>query len=305
MIGEFHGAWSVAPAGGRVALGISAPGSGGRIGVRILRLSPPSVAVSVQTGVASEALAWLRERILVAALQSGIVLVDPATGTILRRWTGWSSLDANSARTRTRFVLLHRRGPMQRLAVVDATGELRSVPVDGPGRWPLLVVDPAHERAYVLAGGRRLLEVDLRRMRVERRTLSSPAGGRDLGQSAVWLGHGRLALSGGGLRIIDVSTGSVRTLERAATGATVARGRLLASGPRGVRAYTLDGRSLFRALGGRRVWNLGARGNLAYVGGPSSTRVMDVRSGRVVRRIRRALQFDGVFADRCWRQSDA
>ena len=95
FFGEYHDAWSTSPDGRRVALGISAPGSEARIGVRIVNLARWATELDVETGIAAEAVAWLTDRTLVAALQrGGIVLIDPATGEVVRRWAGWAALDA-------------------------------------------------------------------------------------------------------------------------------------------------------------------------------------------------------------------
>ena len=53
VIGEYHRAWSVSPDGARIALGISASGEGGRIGVRILDRATLRTAQEVETGIAA------------------------------------------------------------------------------------------------------------------------------------------------------------------------------------------------------------------------------------------------------------
>ena len=171
--------------------------------------SPRGHRADVQTGVAAEAVAWLTDRTLVAALQrGGIVLIDPVTGEVVGRWAGWAALDGVSTRTRRRFVLLEPGGRTRRLATVDQTGRLRSMSLRLPLRRrfsklarPALVADPVREHAYVLTGARVVVDVDLKRMRVRRRRLQprlkqSAARARFPVRDAVWLGSGRLAVSG-------------------------------------------------------------------------------------------------------------
>ena len=89
VIGEYHHAWSVSPDGSRVALGISAPGVRGRIGVRIVELGSWTTELDVETGIAAAGLAWLTDRRLVAALlDRSIVLLDPVNGAVVERWAG-------------------------------------------------------------------------------------------------------------------------------------------------------------------------------------------------------------------------
>lgn len=93
-----------------------------------MNLARSATELDVETGIAAGAVAWLRDRTLVAALlRGGIVLIDPVTGGVIRRWTGRAALDAASTRTRRRFVLLEPGGRTRRLATVDAKGRLRSV----------------------------------------------------------------------------------------------------------------------------------------------------------------------------------
>jgi hypothetical protein len=327
--GEYHDALSVSPDGRRVAFGMSAPGANARVGVGIVDLTRLRFERGVETGIASEGLAWLTDRQLVAALQrGGIVVIDPATGAILRRWRGWHVLRAVTTRTRRSLVMLEADGQTSRLAAVDATGDLRSVRLPVPARdghgsrlRPALVADPAAERVYVLPGGRTVLAVDLARMRVHRHRLRSGLGSAEPSgrfafrdRDAVWLGAGRLALAGTELRrrpgprlgvvpvpvsLIDSRTWTVRTIDASATGVTLARGRLLAYGPRGVRAYSLRGRRLFETLGRRRVWSVAARGGIAYATSRGRTHVIDTGTGRVRRTIRRALEVRALVARRC------
>jgi hypothetical protein len=325
--GEYHDAWSASPDGTRVALGISAPGSEARIGVRIVNLARWATELDVETGIAAEAVAWLTDRTLVAALQrGGIVLIDPRTGEVVRRWADWRALDAVSTRTRGRFVLLEPGGRTRRLATVDTTGRLRSVSLRLPLRSrhsrlarPALVADPVREHAYVLTGGRVVVDVDLQRMRVRRRLLQ-PAlelgapRGRFPVRDGLWLGGGRLAVSGydavpgrglrrrtypAGLSTIDTKTWNVGGVDSAANGATLAPGRLLAYGERGVRGYSRAGRRVFEVLRKEVIWSVVAAGRLSYAVSPTATHVIETRSGRIRRKISRPRQLRGVIARRC------
>jgi hypothetical protein len=194
-VGEYHNAWSASPDGSHLALGVSAPGRTGRVGVLIVDLKAMKVVRRIETGIAAEALGWLAPRRLVAGLQrGGTVLVDPLTGRILRRWPGFSFPDT-SARSRDGLVMLfpgtlHHTGQREgsaapRLAVVDAQGRLRSVALediqlgvrfvegvtyaDDAG----LAVDPGRARAYVFAADAPVAEVALRTMGVSYHRLES------------------------------------------------------------------------------------------------------------------------------------
>jgi hypothetical protein len=327
FVGEYHGAWSASPDGTHVALGISAPGSGARIGVRIVNLARWATELDVETGIAAEAVAWLTDRTLVAALQrGGIVLIDPATGEVVRRWAGWAALDAVSTRTHRRFVLLEPGRQTRRLAAVDKAGRLRSVSLRLPLRSrhsrlarPALVADPVREHAYVLTGSRVVVDVDLQRMRARRRRLQPPleqgaSGARFPVRGGLWLGGGRLAVSGldavparrlrartypAGLRTVDTETWNVDVVDSAATGVALAPGRLLAYGERGLRGYSRGGRRVFELLRHQIVWSVGAAGRLAYAVTPTATHVIDTRSGRIRRTISRPRELSGVIARRC------
>ena len=186
-VGEYHRAWSLSPDASHLALGVGGKG----IGIKIVDLRTMRLARKIRTGIAAEALAWIGPRRLVAALQrGGTVLVDPLSGRILRRWSGFSFPDASTPIRNGLVMLLPRlrksspglplirvAGP-PRLAVVEAPGRLRSVTLerirlgvrvragvyyaDRAG----LAVDFIRARAYVLAADAPVATVDLRSMRV-------------------------------------------------------------------------------------------------------------------------------------------
>jgi hypothetical protein len=191
-------------------------------------------------------------------------------------------------------------------------------------------VDDEQGRAYVLpAGSARLLaEVDLARMSVSYRTLTPLAGerataakglpGRASARMAQALGAGLIAVSGTdwrprrdwrrairrgraptvkrpyGLRLVDATSGTIRTLDPRLDSFLVARDTLVGplwptrhrGRPVGIVAYRADGgRRFTRFAGDGRASLHNAAWPYAYVPRerPSRTHVIDVRSGRTVR----------------------
>jgi hypothetical protein len=334
-VGEYHHAWSLSPDGSRLALGVSSGGSylspsrriERRIGIMIVDVQAMKVVGEVATGIAAETVAWLTPRRLVASLQrDGTVLVDPETGKILRRWPAFSFPDA-SARTRGSLVMLFG-APLEsaaaspvRLAVVDASGRLRSVTLDqirvggdGFDDRAGLAVDSERARAYVAAADAPVAEVDLRTMRVAYHLeLSWPEverkdmlRGRQ--RRALWIGEGQLAVFGrdvtvaggvnlaatpAGVTLIDTGEWSACMLdERASQAALGANGLLIMYGPgppvsrgeagAGVRAYSVGRGEVFQLLEGEQVWDVQVVGDHAYVRTPRAVPVIDTRSGKVV-----------------------
>jgi hypothetical protein len=171
-----------------------------------------------------------------------------------------------------------------RLAVVDDLGRIRtvtlsriaagyqSVETDGllvdRQAFPGLAVDPAGRRAYVVAAGAPVAEVDLTTLRVGYHRLAKPtsplrrlaswllppaeAKGATHGpaRSALWLGEGLLAVAGSdavasntkegarevqrpsGLQLVDTHTWTVRMLDPHTSSVMLAGGRLFATGYR-------------------------------------------------------------------------
>lgn len=333
-MGEYHRAWSLSPDGSQLALGLSSGVSlvspsrplRGRIGIIVVDLDTMEIVQEVETGGFAGALAWLAPRRLVAALGGrGTVVVDPRTGRIVKRGLGLRGPLA-SARTPDRSVMLvegqYRRGQGSasvRLAVVDARGRVRSVSLDrvrlpfrDPVRWgrmdrPGLAIDPAGERAYVVAAGAPVAEVDLRTMRASYHRLESRTRpGRLLYRSrdAIWLGSGRLLVSGRDVVagrgrkgfsvasravLVDTASWDARTLDPRASAARLAAGRLLLYGPGwhpgpqvGLSGYTPGGRRVFHLLKGQRVFDVQVAADRAYVRTPTAVRVVDVTRGRIV-----------------------
>ena len=209
-----------------------------------------------------------------------------------------------------------------RLAVADAQG-LRSVLLGRIrlgvrvrngihfGDYAGLAVDPERGRAYVFAGSAPVAEIDLRTMRISyHRLRPSPSGrarrnvlARD--RSALWLGDGRMLVFGrdelvptrrerfpsspAGASLIDTATWRRRLIDAKAGGAAFAGGRLLAFGSDGVkvglRAYTLGGRKAFELFKNQRVLDVFVTADWAYVRLPTAVYVIDVTSGKIIRKI--------------------
>ena len=256
--------------------------------VRVRRLA------TIRFGIVAEApqrLAWLSpRRVAVVAGNpydgATLVVADPVAGRVVsRRRLGPAGIVA--ARAGGRLVLLRspveRIGPV-RLSVVDARGRLRTVELAGtlagfknppdwdrPGAYGTsrdagLAVDREGGRAFVVAAGPTVAEVDLDSLQVTYRRLRQPvpllrrlahwlvppaeaklvAGSW---RSACWLGGGTLAVWGtdaevsgdtpgtersselaSGVKLIDTQAWTVRLLDPAATQASWQAGRLLAYG---------------------------------------------------------------------------
>jgi hypothetical protein len=185
-----------------------------------------------------------------------------------------------------------------------------------------LAVDPARARAYVFAADAPVAQVDLRTMRVSYHRFDplfvrpgelqgSEARPKKAVLSrerrALWLGDGNVVVFGrdfvtargrrealipAGAVLVNTTKWRWRTLDRSATGAAFAAGRLVVYGPGwypaagvGLRAYTLTGRRTFYFFKGKRVFDVQVAADLAYVRTPSAVYVVDVRSGKVVNKI--------------------
>jgi hypothetical protein len=236
--------------------------------------------------------------------------VDADTRRVLWRRDLQSSLQAGAA-YRGGFVLVvgpkFAIGP-SRLLVVAPDGHVRTVRLDqirsgwqrsGSGahfvahQWNAgLAVDPASRRAFVVQAGAPVAEIDLHRMSVRYHELSEPISllGRlhnwlepkaeakamqGPQRQAVWLGDGRLAVTGvdheasvdsrgqeqetdtpAGLKLIDTRNWSVRTVDQTTNSIVSASGVLFAFGTSwdsrtstmsgsGLTAYDAEGRELY------------------------------------------------------------
>jgi hypothetical protein len=298
-VGENHNGWALSPDRRQLALGISAPGETTRIGVRIIDLRDWGVR-DVETGVFADALAWITPRRLVVRL--GVLghaaVIDPVSATAVTP-IRLGVRTGPAAATRRHLVMLADR--REHLLWVDATGRLRDVHLSldsGP-----LLVDAARERAYVFAReGGRVAAVNLTTGRVRHRRLRRVSSGThrpsrvalprsgagEQPDRAVWLGARLAAVAvAEGARVVDLRRFTVQTVNRAAAAVAPMRGGLVAYGPRGVRAYGLDGRLRFELLRRTPIWNLVSTDNRAYASA-GALHVLDLRRGRVVRSIRPA-----------------
>jgi hypothetical protein len=154
-------------------------------------------------------------------------------------------------------------------------------------RFPALVLDTKARYAYVIGEGQGCARIDLRTLRVEwhrlphafdaqPRLASKPHQhegtanpSRDLDRRAVWLGNGKIAVTGedtwsphsfdrtapAGLKILDTNTWRVRMIDPYVSIAEIVRRRLVATGPHaGLTVYDLGGRRLLRRFAGKQVW---------------------------------------------------
>ena len=340
LLGEYHHAWSFSPDRTELALAISSPGQDdapvvgdrGRVGIRIVDLQRMKADRDISTGVAAEALGWLASRRLVAILQSGdAIVVEPVTGVVLRRWKVASApvLGPRWIRTPDGLLVLVDAAPFPRLASFDLRGGLRVVPLERQqdgccGPWSKragLTLDTKRERAFVVAAGAPVAEVDLRTLRVRYHQVTTPGSGLlpspgTIGQEALWasrrqalwLGADKLAVFGeqrspadaksvastpAGVAIVNTRSWTVRMVEARASHACLAAGRLLvyhgdplASVPGsgiGLRVHALDGRQLRHLFDNDPVSHIEVHRHHAYVHSPAAVRVVDPRSGRIVR----------------------
>jgi hypothetical protein len=256
--------------------------------VRLRRLATIRFGI---VAAAPQGFAWLGpRRLAVVAGSSGdgstLLMVDPVARRVLSRRplppAGLSLAGAGD-----RLVLLssppERIGPV-RLLVVDRSGRTRSLELSGidagfqnppdwdrpaaygTGRDAALAVDPQGGRAFVVAAGAPVAEVDLASLRVTYRHLRQPASllrrlahwlvppaeaklAAGTWRAGCWLGGGTLAVWGAetsvvgdtpaeqrvdrrlaGLKLIDTRSWTVRTLDLATEEASWQAGRLLAYG---------------------------------------------------------------------------
>lgn len=256
--------------------------------VRLRRLA------TIRFGIAAEApqwLAWLGpRRVAVVAGNSAdgstLVMADPVAGRVLSR-RRLAPAGILAAAVGDRLVLVH--DPADQIApvlvsVVDDQGRIRTVQLsrvragfqhppdwDRPGAYGIardaaLAVDRAGGRAFVVAAGRSVAEVDLASLQATYRQLRQPAsllrrlahwlvppaeakqvaGTR---RSACWLGDGTLAVWGtdssitgdtpatqrwhehrSGIRLIDTRAWTIRPLDATPNMVGWRAGRLLAHG---------------------------------------------------------------------------
>jgi hypothetical protein len=195
------------------------------------------------------------------------------------------------------------------------------------GSEPGLAVDPVKNTAYVVGGDGTVAAVDLATLAVSThgttrtlahadKVLSGPT------RDAVWLGSGLLAVSGendnawldsnnkyqetvqpAGLTIIDTRTWTGRLIDPEASGVTFAGGLLIARGEswdttagssaakpigNGLSAYTTAGTLAFHLLGQAPVQQVFVTGETAYALGSTTTSVVELDSGKLLKIIQTA-----------------
>lgn len=261
---------------------------------------------------------WASQSRLVALLGGAtpeIVVVDPQTRAVLRRAKlSGASLGVVRAGGRLLTLLAPAAGiGPARLAVVAADGTVKTVAIQGltagveqPTKPPYVArfASPAlvasGTRVVVLAR-ESLFEIDLESLSVRVQQLDIRTTARAAkyvegwGRNAVWLRGDTIAFSGWstdaagkrsttGVRLLDVTTGSTRTLDGDATSMTRAGSTLLVHGGGPLRGYGLDGTPRFELLAGTDTGYVQVAGRYAYVGSGNSTRfaVVDVQNGNVV-----------------------
>ena len=291
-------------------------------------------------------LAWISTRVLVVEVDSVVagrftrtlVGVDAGTRNVLwRRALGETEI-LGTGRVRDRLILLV--GPAAgagtpSILAVSASGALRSAEVervpaglykDASGaslaRKPGLAVDAAANRAYVVGAGAPLAQIDLSRMTVAYRggdrTLAKLMPGPE--RRAVWLGNGKLAVTGYdssssslpggllrytktpiGLSIVDVESGATRLVKRDVGSVLLVGRSLVTFGTAsdstvrnetgyGLSVLGLDGAERLHLFGSTPVSEVQAQGGLAYVSLTDRSGhfvVVDADAGRVVANVTR------------------
>jgi hypothetical protein len=302
-LGEYHEDWSFSPDGSQLALGMGGQGDPCGRGICIVDAGTMRIAGYVHASIAVEAIAWLRPRRIVAVLQrGGVIVADPVTETVVRsRDLPFQPFAPPVARTSEGLAVVMRSRPPQ-LVVVNAHGDVRSVALRRIERGAALAAARRGARAFVTSARGPTAEVSLRTMGVRYHRLPTPHGGQR--REALWLGHGRLAVSGdptAGVTVIDTSTWTARTVAPGATSARLAGGRLLVYSepgfrPRsrgvGLRMYTRDGRRLVRHLFGDRKLEVEVLGEDVAVFRPDdfrarATEIVRARTGALVRTVAR------------------
>jgi hypothetical protein len=203
------------------------------------------------------------------------------------------------------------------VVMADAEGRVQRVMLDdialGHGRGICqdagLAVDPQRLVAYVAGAGAKIAAIDLRTMRVTRHARLAGPACRWCGaqRTAVWLGGGRLAVTGfdvrrnrkapAGVTLVDTRTWTTRKIAGRAGAARLANGRLLVFDGRhpslrpaagsGLRIYDADGRPRRTLLRGQRVGDVQVAGARAYARTSRGLRVVDLRGGGVIARLPR------------------
>jgi hypothetical protein len=131
-------------------------------------------------------------------------------------------------------------------------------------------VDARRERMFVVSPTGRVAIVNLKTLAIATRAVALPPGaGPDGGSGVAWAGSGRLALWGrNGLSAIDTRYCSARLVDPQAREMQVSSNALVTwngETATGLAVYSADGTLHFRALGDRKVTDVGVTARYAYV----------------------------------------
>jgi hypothetical protein len=270
------------------------------------------------------ATAWVQDRVLIVVSGSSstrIYAVDPARRVNVSR-VELPGTVVLGERTASKLVLLlaswGRIGPVT-VAVVDRAARVRTVVLEridvgtttaglGEGRRltirrPALALAPSGERAFVLGAGEPPASIDLRTLSVRYAPLRLPAVAAKQVEGSVrtaaTLPDGRIVVGGynygagsaegtAGLWLVDPSNWSRRLLDRNGSWFRVAGGFVFARGDRGVGLRILRPAGaaveLFRTGSVARVTVVGPRAFVTFFGTSTKAAVVELDTGRVVRR---------------------
>lgn len=307
----------LSPRGTRVALPHHTPGENF---VRVFDVRRNRMGARIALGGEGNAshLTWLSETRLALFTswieERGTLLeIDAVRGAVISRHRtasfpvaaarsphGLVALLAPPGRIGRPKLLIGRRSlPLHGLrAGIDRSGEVtRSL-------WPALAVDPEGDAAYVIdAGADRFGVVDL----VSETTRTGLPFGPVAKASklidsrrreAVWLGQGRIAISGShdtpdgriepdGLRILDAAAQRQFMLAPDQSVLAASGSRVLAWGDDGLTVFGAGAAVEHRVLRGTQILHVELLGHFAYAHANRRIYVVDVRSGKVVARVRR------------------
>jgi hypothetical protein len=319
-------AWSFSADRSRIALVSDSPGPELRfVNLRTMRVLGDARLTSRGSAWAT---AWVApRRVLGVVVTPGddtvVAGVDPGTRRVVwRRELGGSLRVGEPFRGSLVLVLGPSSGVgTSRLVRVSAGGRIRSAPL--PGIYsgdegaldsrPGLAIDRPGGRAFVVQAGGPVAEVDMRTLAV---SLHPPLPGRApdatsaATRDALWLGRGRLAVTGldgtrpAGLTLVDTRHWSARKVDSRATAVAVAGGTLFATSVldsargtvgSGLTGYSLRGRRKFHRYGDEPI-GVEPVGQRVLVAGARRVEMLDARTGRVLRRYRR-LYAHPIFGD--------
>ncbi|MBD0349001.1 MAG: hypothetical protein ICV59_07605, partial [Thermoleophilia bacterium] len=264
-------------------------------------------------------------RNIVAARQ--ILVIDPLAGRVIaRRPLAETRALRDAASAGDKLVLMLGRADARsgrvRLTVIDSAGRSRTVDVGlGPIRGRFftgLVLEPSGQRAFLIAAGSRVVEVDLNSLTTTQHTVRGAgqvlAAHRSASRRAVLVGD-QLAVTGQnlshvrglevsdpvGLALIDTTTWRARIIDRAAGRLSAAGDTVLAfryrvqrtrTGQRvvrtGIRAYSLDGKRRWQRFVGEAAHAVTVRDRVLvyrvsrHARAASRPSVLDVATGRQV-----------------------